>query len=68
MQNQQIINSLGRVEQELKEIKKLLKRSLPAYGSDAWWNKEEIEADKVVKGGKLHKATSVDELIQKLEA
>jgi len=27
MQNQQIINSLGRVEQELKKIKKLLKKA-----------------------------------------
>ena len=68
MQNQQIINSLGRVERELKEIKKLLRKNLPAYGSDAWWEKEEIEADKAVKKSKLHKAASVDELIQKLEA
>lgn len=62
MQNQQIINSLGRVEQELKEIKKLLKKSLPAYGSDAWWEKEESEADELIKQGKYHKASSAKEL------
>lgn len=66
MQNQQIIDRIGRVEEELKEIKRLLKKSLPAYGSDAWWEREENEADKAIKKGRLHKVASVNELIRKL--
>jgi len=54
MQNQRIIiNTLGRVEQELKEIKKLLKKSLPAYGSDAWWEKEIISGEEQIKKGRF---------------
>lgn len=67
MQNQQIITRLDRVEQELKEIKKLVKESSPSYGSDEWWEKEEIEADSAIKRNKLHKSSSVNELIKKLE-
>ena len=68
MQNQRIIiNTLGRVEQELKEIKKLLKKSLPAYGSNDWWEKEEEKADEVIKQGKYHRASSVKELIRQLQ-
>ena len=67
MQNQQIITRLDRVEQELKEIKKLVKKSSSPYGSYAWWEKEEIEADNAIKRGKLHKSSSVGELIKSLE-
>lgn len=51
MQNQQIITRLDRVEQELKEIKKLVKKNSPPYGSDAWWEAEISAGEKQIKKG-----------------
>lgn len=67
MQNQQILARISQLEQELKDIKKLLAQKTPSYGSDAWWIKEETEADKAIKAGRLYKASSVKELIKQLE-
>ena len=67
MQNQQILARISQLEQELKEIKKLLTKKTPSYGSDAWWIKEEVEADEAIKRGKLHKASSARDLIKQLE-
>lgn len=67
MQNQQVLERINRLEQELKQIKELLKKSVISYGSRAWWEKEEAEADEAIKRGKLHKASSVRELIKQLE-
>lgn len=55
------------MEQELRDIKKLLAQKTPSYGSNTWWEKEEAEADEAIKRGKLHKTSSAKDLIKQLE-
>ncbi len=66
MQNQQIIDRLGRVEQELKEIKKLLKQSLPVYGSDAWWEREIIYGEEQIKKGRFNNYKNAESMVAQL--
>lgn len=66
MQNQQIISRLDRVEQEIKEIKKLLKRNVPSYGSDAWWETEISVGEKQIKKGQLKVYKNASSLVADL--
>lgn len=49
MQNQQILARINQLEQELRDIKKLLAQKTPSYGSDAWWIKEVGEGEAQIK-------------------
>jgi len=66
MQNQHIITRLDRVEQEIKEIKKLVKKSSPSYGSDAWWEAEISAGEKQIKKGQYKDYKNAESMIAEL--
>ena len=66
MQNQQIITRLDRVEQELKEIKKLVKKSSPPYGSDDWWEAEISAGERQIKKGQYKDYKNAPSMIAEL--
>ena len=66
MQNQQIITRLDRVEQELREIKKLVKKSSYSYGSDAWWEAEISAGEKQIKKGQFKVYKNAPSMIAQL--
>ena len=66
MQNQQIITRLDRVEQELKEIKKLVKKNSSPYGNDAWWEAEISAGEKQIKKGQFRVYKNAESMIAEL--
>lgn len=65
--NGQILTILFKIQKDLAEVKKRIEQLEPVYGSNAWWEKEEAEADEALKQGRTHKVSSVSELIRQLE-
>lgn len=59
------IEAMGR---SLKALRKKIIRFLPAkYGSDLWWEKEELEADEDIRKGRVFGPfKNADELIKTL--
>ncbi len=65
---EQILTRLETLTKEVKMIKTRLFEEEPTYGSDAWWEKEEAEADKEIKEGKYTVYENAQDLIADLHA
>ena len=64
-----ILKEIGAVGQSLEVLRKKILKLLPArYGSDAWWEKAEHEADEDIKAGRYTTYTNVENLIKDLHA
>ena len=61
MQNQQIVNRINKLEEELKEIKRVL--DLIPYGSDAWWQEEILTGEKEIAQKRFRKYRKASDLI-----
>ena len=64
-----ILEEIEAVGQSLEVLRKKILKLLPAkYGSDAWWEKAELEADEDIKAGRYTTYTNVENLIKDLHA
>lgn len=64
MQNQQIVNRVSKLEEEIKEIKRIL--NLIPYGSDIWWQKEILAGEKEIAEKRFKRYHKASDLIADL--
>ena len=59
---------LEKIQKEVAEIKEKVATLEPAYGSEAWWEKEHREAKEDVKAGRYTTVSSKKELNSYLDS
>jgi len=58
-----LLKEIETIKKSLEVLKKKIIKLLPArYGSDAWWEKAELEADEDIKKGRIAKLSSIQDL------
>lgn len=69
-QYEELLKRIDRIEKIVKSWVKREKGALgvePSYGSEAWWEKEEAEADEDIKAGRVYGPfNTAEELIKSL--
>lgn len=62
-----ILTRLDKLVDDVEAIKARVFEQEPPYGSDVWWEKEEAEADKDIKQGRLYGPfKNADDLLRSL--
>ena len=64
-----ILEEIEVMRKSLETLRRKIMTLLPSkYGSDAWWEKAEREADEDIKAGRYTTYTNVENLIKDLHA